>query len=50
MPLIETSLNTYAENNTTDRAIQEAEQEYSADGTLLDAKEELEKLRRKYFD
>lgn len=32
----------------TDRAISEAEQEFSAEGVLLDAKEALASLRRKY--
>ncbi len=37
------------ETARTDAAISEAEQEYAADGVLLDAREALSSLRRKYF-
>ncbi len=37
------------EATKTDKAITEAEQEYEKDGILLDAREELPCLRRKYF-
>ena len=33
----------------TDRAIQESEAEYNANGVLLDARETMKTLRRKYF-
>ena len=37
------------ETAKTDVAISEAEQEFAADGVLLDARETLSSLRRKYF-
>ena len=37
------------ETARTDAAISEAEQEFAADGVLLDARETLSSLRRKYF-
>ncbi|MCI7169757.1 type II toxin-antitoxin system Phd/YefM family antitoxin [bacterium] len=37
------------ETARTDAAISEAEQEYAADGVLLDAREALFSLRRKHF-
>ncbi|EET59040.1 prevent-host-death family protein [Marvinbryantia formatexigens DSM 14469] len=37
------------ETARTDAAISEAEQEYAADGVLLDAREALSSLRRKHF-
>ena len=37
------------ETARTDAAISEAEQEFAADGVLLDAGETLSSLRRKYF-
>lgn len=37
------------ETARTDAAISEAEQEYAADGVLLDAGEALSSLRRKHF-
>lgn len=37
------------ENAKTDAAIDEAEKEFEKDGTLLDARESLKTLRRKYF-
>ena len=46
------SIETYEEmieTVRTDAAISEAEREYAADGTLLDAKEVLSSLRRKHF-
>lgn len=47
------SMETYnemLETRATDEAIREAEEEYNAEGILLDAREELGKLRRKHFD
>ena len=47
------SMETYnelLEARATDEAIREAEEEYNAEGILLDAREELGKLRRKHFD
>ena len=46
------SIETYEEmieTARTDAAISEAEQEYVADGVLLDAREALSSLRRKHF-
>ena len=46
------SMETYEEmleDRATDEAIRAAEAEYNTDGVLLDAKDELMKLRRKYF-
>lgn len=37
------------ETARTDAVISEAEQEFAADGVLLDARETLSSLRRKYF-
>ncbi len=37
------------ETARSDAAISEAEQEYAADGVLLDAREALSSLRRKHF-
>lgn len=37
------------ETARTDAAISEAEQEFAADGVLLDARETLSSLQRKYF-
>jgi prevent-host-death family protein len=37
------------ETARTDAAISEAEKEYAAEGTLLDAREALSSLRRKHF-
>ena len=37
------------ETARTDVAISEAEQEYSTDGVLLDARESISSLRRKHF-
>ena len=50
--LVVMSIETYEEmieTVRTDAAISEAEKEYAADGTLLDAKEVLSSLRRKHF-
>lgn len=50
--LVIMSIETYEEmieTVRTDVAISEAEREYAADGTLLDAKEVLSSLRRKHF-
>lgn len=50
--LVIMSIETYEEmieTVRTDAAISEAEREYAADGTLLDAKEVLSSLRRKHF-
>ncbi|MCI8271269.1 MAG: type II toxin-antitoxin system Phd/YefM family antitoxin [Erysipelotrichaceae bacterium] len=50
--LVVMSIETYEEmieTVRTDAAISEAEREYAADGTLLDAKEVLSSLRRKHF-
>ena len=50
--LVIMSIETYEEmieTARTDAAISEAEREYAADGTLLDAKEVLSSLRRKHF-
>jgi len=50
--LVVMSMETYEdliETAQTDRAIAEAEKEYAADGVLLDAREILPALRRKYF-
>jgi hypothetical protein len=46
------SIETYEqmmENQAIDNAISEAEEEYTKTGTLLDARETLESLRRKHF-
>ena len=37
------------ETATVDNAIRDAEREYAAEGVLLDAREALSTLRRKYF-
>ncbi len=50
--LVVMSIETYEEmieTVRTDAAISEAEREYAADGTLLDAKVVLSSLRRKHF-
>lgn len=50
--LVIMSIETYEEmieTARTDAAISEAEQEYAADGVLLDAREVLSSLRRKHF-
>ena len=50
--LVVMSIETYEEmieTVRTDAAISEAEREYAADGTLLDAKEVLSSLRGKHF-
>lgn len=50
--LVIMSIETYEEmleTANTDAAISQAEQEYSADGVLLDAREVLPSLRRKHF-
>lgn len=50
--LVVMSIETYEdllETAKTDRAIDEAEKEFAADGVLLDAKESLDSLRRKHF-
>lgn len=50
--LVVMSIETYEElieTARTDAAISEAEQEYAADGVLLDAREALSSLRRKHF-
>lgn len=50
--LVVMSIETYEEmieTARTDAAISEAEQEYTADGVLLDAREALSSLRRKHF-
>lgn len=50
--LVVMSIETYEEmieTVRTDAAISEAEREYAADGTLLDAKEVLSSLRKKHF-
>lgn len=50
--LVVMSIETYEEmmeTARTDAAISEAEQEYAADGVLLDAREVLSSLRRKHF-
>ena len=50
--LVVMSIETYEEMLdciATDKAIADAEQEIAADGQLLDAKEALGALRRKYF-
>lgn len=50
--LVVMSIETYEdllETAKTDRAIDEAEKEFAADGVLLDAKESLNSLRRKHF-
>ena len=50
--LVVMSIETYEEmieTARTDAAISEAEQEYVADGVLLDAREALYYLRRKHF-
>ncbi|MCI8514509.1 MAG: type II toxin-antitoxin system Phd/YefM family antitoxin [Lachnospiraceae bacterium] len=50
--LVVMSIETYEEmmeTARTDAAISEAEQEYAADGVLLNAREVLSSLRRKHF-
>jgi prevent-host-death family protein len=50
--LVVMSIETYEqmmENQDIDNAISEAEEEYTKTGTLLDARETLESLRRKHF-
>lgn len=50
--LVVMSIETYEEmieTARTDVSISEAEQEYAADGILLDAREVLSSLRRKHF-
>lgn len=50
--LVVMSVETYEElleTSQIDTAIGESEEEYSADGVLLDAREALDTLRRKYF-
>ena len=50
--LVVMSMEAYEELTNTaqiDAAIREAEQEFAADGVLLDAKESLSALRRKHF-
>jgi prevent-host-death family protein len=50
--LVVMSIETYEqmmENQAIDNAISEAEKEYNETGTLLDAKETLDSLRRKHF-
>lgn len=50
--LVVMSIETYEEmieTARTDAAISEAEQEYAADGVLLDARVALSSLRRKHF-
>lgn len=50
--LVVMSMEAYEELTNTaqiDVAIREAEQEFAADGVLLDAKESLSALRRKHF-
>lgn len=50
--LVVMSMEAYEELTNTaqiDAAIREAEQEFAADGVLLDAKESLSELRRKHF-
>ncbi len=50
--LVVMSIETYEEmmgTTRTDAAISEAEQEYAADGVLLNAREVLSSLRRKHF-
>jgi prevent-host-death family protein len=50
--LVVMSIETYEqmmENQAIDNAISEAEEEYNETGTLLDARETLESLRRKHF-
>jgi prevent-host-death family protein len=50
--LVVMSIETYEqmmENQAIDNAISEAEEEYTKTGTLLDARETLESLRRKHF-
>jgi prevent-host-death family protein len=50
--LVVMSIETYEqmmENQAIDNAISEAEEEYNETGTLLDAKETLDSLRRKHF-
>lgn len=50
--LVVMSIETYEEmieTTRTDAAISEAEQEYAANGVLLDAREVLSSLRRKHF-
>ena len=50
--LVVMSIETYEdllETAKTDRAIDEAEKEFAADGVLLDTKESLGSLRRKHF-
>ena len=50
--LVIMSIETYEEmieTAKTDAAISEAEQEYAADGVLLNAREVLSSLRRKHF-
>ena len=50
--LVVMSIETYEEmieTAKTDAAISEAEQEYAADGVLLNAREALPSLRRKHF-
>lgn len=51
--LVVMSIETYEEmieTARTDAAINEAEQEYAADGVLLNAREALSSLRRKHFE
>lgn len=51
--LVVMSIETYEEmieTARTDAAINEAEQEYAADGILLNAREALSSLRRKHFE
>ena len=47
--LVVMSIETYEDCIATDKAIADAEQEIAAGGQLLDAKEALGALRRKYF-
>jgi prevent-host-death family protein len=50
--LVVMSIETYEqmmENQAIDNAISEAEEEYNETGTLLDAKETLDSLRRKHL-
>lgn len=51
--LVVMSIETYEEmieTARTDATISEAEQEYAADGVLLNAREALSSLRRKHFE